>query len=441
MLSPDRLPDRRPGRLPLPSPRRRPDWHGAASALGRSLCAAAYWDEARQECNWIGHRDIEDALTAPYSDRNAALSPELYSGSSGVAWFLAELHGETGLPVALATARAALRRSIRYSRDFPSPAYPLSLYAGTLGLLHVAARLAAIAPDPALDEECARLFDQAREGWRRPHPYDIIGGNAGAILALLDLAESFRAEECRSLAHQLGEELCETASWAGDACTWRATGGFAELPPMTGFSHGVSGIAVSLLRLYELTGEARFLRTARGAFAFEDSLYNPMEKNWIDTRYPYEGQGSSLTGRFRLSWCHGAPGIALARALASRLDTERAETHARLAQAAAETTLTALTEKLQQPGHDATLCHGLAGFSEILLVLSEILDEDPYRERAERAFAKLLPRLGAWSDCPSGLICQGRTPCLMVGAAGIGLHLLRLGSPRRVPSPLLPGWR
>jgi len=437
MLSPDRC----PGILAPLSAGRIHDWHGAASALGHSLHAAAYWDEARQECNWIGHRDIEDALTAPYSERNAALSPELYSGSSGIAWFLAELHGETGMPEALDTAWGGLRRSIRYSREHPSPAYSLSLYAGTLGLLHVALRMAAVAPGLPLEEECARLFDEAVEGWRKSHPYDVIGGNAGAILTLLDIAGGFRTEECRSLAVQLGEELCETATWSAGICSWTATGGFAELPPMTGFSHGVSGIAASLLRLYELTGETRFLRTARGAFAFEDARYNPEEKNWVDTRYPYEGEGATLQGRFRLSWCHGAPGIALARALASRLDTEGAEAHAGFARAAAETTLTALAEKLEQPGHDATLCHGIAGLSEILLVLGEALGEEIYRERAEQAFARLAPRLATWSDCPSGLVSQGRTPCLMVGAAGIGLHLLRLGSPRRVPSPLLPGWR
>jgi class II lanthipeptide synthase len=354
---------------------------------------------------------------------------------------LGELYGATGLRIARETAYGALRRSLRYVKEFPAPAYPLSLYAGHLGLLHVAVRLAELDPEESsMEEECGELLKRAWREWRSPHPYDVIGGNAGAILALLGISERFRTGECQELAVQLGEELCETAAWAGEICSWQATGGFAKLPPMTGFSHGASGIAISLLRLYQLTGDPRFLRTARGSFAFEDALYSSVEKNWVDTRYPHQRDGGTLTGRFRLSWCHGAPGIALARALASRLDADLAEHHAGLAQAAVETTVAAFTASIQQPGQDATLCHGISGLSEILLVVSEVLGTHEDRALAERWLSDWVPRLGNCRDCPSGLISKGRTPCLMVGSSGIGLHLLRLGSPRKIPSPLLPGW-
>jgi lantibiotic modifying enzyme len=409
--------------------------------IGRALCAGAYWDTAGRECNWMGHRDVEDALSAPYSERNAALSPELYSGTAGVGWFLAEVHGVTGDRLAGETARGALRRSIRYLREFPSPAYPLSLYAGHLGLLYAAVRLAEIDPALALHDECEQLFAHLERERHAPHPYDIIGGNAGAILALLEIAGRFRPQACRDLAAELGDELCEAATWSGATCCWQASGGFAKLPPMTGFSHGASGIATSLLHLHDATGDARLLRTARGAFAFEDSLYSASEKNWVDTRYPHHRQDGVATGRFRLSWCHGAPGIAMARAVASRLDTEHAEHHARLARAAAETTWKALDATAAQAEHDATLCHGVAGLSEVLLVVREVLGGDDHPDRAAAILAALAQRHGGWDQWPSGLQSRGKSPCLMVGAAGIGLHVLRLVHPGAAPSPLLPGWR
>lgn len=409
--------------------------------IGNALCASAWWDPADRECNWMGHRDVEDALSAPYTERNAALSAELYSGSGGVAWFLGELHGVTGDRRTGEVARAALRRSIRYLLEVPSPVYPLSLYAGHLGLLWAAVRLAEISPALALADEQDRLFAHIRRERHAAHPYDIIGGNAGAILALLDIAERFEPAACRDLAAELGAELCDAASWSGEACYWQSTGGFSQLPPMTGFSHGASGIAASLLRLYEVTGEARALRAARGAFGFEDALYSPSERNWVDTRYPHHRRDGAISGRFRLAWCHGAPGIALARAFASRLDPERAEIHRGLARDAADTTWTALESAIAEPDHDATLCHGIAGLAEILLVVGELLGSDPRRDAADHRLAGLAERYDHGERWPSGLQSRGKSPCLMVGASGIGLHLLRRAFPGRVPSPLLPGWR
>ena len=70
--------------------------------------------------------------------------------------------------------------------------------------------------------------------------------------------------------------------------------------------HGVTGIGWSLHKLARATGDARHLRTAKGAFAFEDSLFDVEEQNWLDLRE----LGGPKTGR---AWCHGAVGIALAR--------------------------------------------------------------------------------------------------------------------------------
>ena len=412
-------------------------WAAAAAAIGRSLEQTAYWDDAREECNWLGHRDIEDALTAPYSVRNAALSPELYSGSSGVAWFLAELGAALGDASLLETARAALRRSVRYLRKHSTPAYPLSLYAGQLGLLWVSVRLAELTADPSLEEDSAWLFEEALRGRGQPHPYDVIGGNAGAIVGLLHIAGSFRPGPCRELALDLGDELCRAATWADGACSWQASEGFTKLPPMTGFSHGASGIAVALLHLFELTQERRFLDVARGAFAFEDALYNPRERNWIDTRYPYRHEDGAVVGRFRRRWCHGAPGIALARALAVRLDPNGAERHEELARAAVATTIAALEECAREPDHDTTLCHGIAGLAEISLVVDGLLGRAESAATAEAILAERIARYGGWRDWPSGLGTRGPTPCLMVGASGIGMHLLRRAVGDTLPSPLL----
>ena len=64
-----------------------------------------------------------------------------------------------------------------------------------------------------------------------------------------------------------------------------------------------------------MTGKERFRTAACAAIAYERSLFSPETGNWPDLR---ELKTSRQTGdddqqRFMMAWCHGAPGIGLAR--------------------------------------------------------------------------------------------------------------------------------
>lgn len=88
--------------------------------------------------------------------------------------------------------------------------------------------------------------------------------------------------------------------------------------PLTGFSHGNAGIALSLLRLAAVSGERRFHQAALAAMAYERSRFSPEAKNWPDLRrldVPAQSSQTSHEGvhRFMVAWCHGAAGIGLAR--------------------------------------------------------------------------------------------------------------------------------
>lgn len=109
----------------------------AARRIGSRLCADALYDRTGRLCNWMGRRDVPDPVLARYSVCNAALGPELYGGSAGVALFLAELYGRTREEAARQTARAAIRRSVDYMRRFPTGASPLSFFSGHLAIAYV----------------------------------------------------------------------------------------------------------------------------------------------------------------------------------------------------------------------------------------------------------------------------------------------------------------
>ena len=415
---------------------------GFVTRIGDSLCASARWDDEGLRCNWVASRDIEDREIAPYSQQTAALSHEIYSGSAGIALFLAELHAVSGDAAHARTALGAWRRSVHYLRRQPTPVPPFSFYAGHLGVAYAGLRLCRSLPDRAgsLEADVHWLVDAAVQGRDVHHGLDQIGGNAGAIAPLLILGDALRRDDCFQAAHALCEEIVDKSQWKDHLCSWdfeKVHGIEMDTPPMTGFSHGASGIAIGLLELYARTGDDRYLHTARGAFAFEHALFDASAGNWIDTRYPHTKGDSGITGICRSAWCHGAPGIALTLLRAAALDPGHAEHHLHYGRIALATTLRFLDERSDGDLADATLCHGTCGLSEIIYICGELLDEPALTSAATtfmEGFARSFPTPGRWS---SGLTTHMPTLGLMIGDAGIGLHALRVATGGRTPSVLL----
>ena len=133
---------------------------------------------------------------------------------------------------------------------------------------------------------------------------------------------------------------------------------------------------MALFELHAATGHSEFLETARNAFAYEDSLFNPGRGNWPDLR-----EEASTSG-FACVWCHGAPGIVLVRLRAAALDPERSDTYLAMARTGLATSLAAIDHGLSNPRWDTSLCHGLAGMGEILLIAGKLLDDSSYHARA-----------------------------------------------------------
>jgi hypothetical protein len=410
----------------------------AAIRIGDRVCRTAYWDRDGQLCNWMGRSmaDEADGGGMPITPTAAALGPDLYSGSAGVALFLGELFAMTRCALHRHTALAAIERSILQLENLSvkGRAQALSFFVGDLGVAWTARRLALLTDDASLLSRANSVFDRVMAAPTRPHRLDLIGGNAGAIPVLLGLARDTGFVDFDNLAILLGEELCRTARRDGDACFWQpelASGaGFSALP-LGGMSHGAAGMGLALFELYAATGRLDFRETARGAFAFEDALFDRGRGNWPDLREPL------TTPHFARAWCHGAPGIAVTRLRAAALDPDRAPDYLEKAQIALKSTTDAIEVGLASAGSDTSLCHGLAGLGEIALIAGQV-QKDPVRHAQARALADaLIDQHGTKCDWPSGVPSRGLNPSLMIGLAGVGHWLLRLLTPDSVPSILL----
>jgi len=346
--------------------RRSSEFLDAAVAIGDTFCTQAFWDSSGSLCNWMGRTANEvsqrgEALTPT----SAALEAELYGGSAGVGLFLAELGAFTGDDRHRRTAVGAMRRSFRHLELHPRKGVSsLSFFRGDLGVAFAARRVSRLLGAPELDAPVAEILGRVANAVGEPHDLDVIGGNAGAIPALVALDHVRPADECRKLAIILGDQMLRSGRQEGAVWTWNpdeTSGPEMASEPLAGLAHGASGMGLALFELHAATGRSEFLDAARGAFAYEDALFDSRQGNWPDLRrFERFEVGRAETG-FAVAWCHGAPGIALARLRASVLDPARADEHLATARTAIDTTLRGIDKRLALATADTSLCTDLPG--------------------------------------------------------------------------------
>jgi type 2 lantibiotic biosynthesis protein LanM len=259
----------------------------------------------------------------------------------------------------------------------------------------------------------SRLLDT--DGLRADKNLDVLGGAAGVILSLLPLWERTGEAELLEKAVICGERLLEMRTAEGAWLT-------GARRPMAGYSHGAAGIGLALLRLHAAAPDPRFREAAMAGFAYERTLLSPEACNWEDLRDDVERKDRFVMA----SWCHGAPGVALSRIGALRL-VQGDELESPLC-SDLEYGLRYLAGG--EIGSNGTVCCGEMGRAETLLEAARYLKrpelEVQARQRASCAVAGLLPV----EETPF-------VPGLFNGSAGIGYGLLRLIAPDRLPSILL----
>lgn len=399
----------------------------AALRLGREIAAAAVWSGER--CTWIGATS-EDGSAGQTRLTYVSFGPDLYGGTAGVGLVLAELFDAGGgeEPELRRAALGALEHALARAGEVPAPAR-LGVYAGRLGIALGAARAGTVLGEPALLARAGRLVD-GLDYEAEPLENDLIAGRAGGILALLALRELGVEEATSARATALGEGLLAAADRRDAGWSWPSPSS-PRAANLTGLSHGAAGIGVALLELHRESGEPAFREAAEAAFAYEHSLYDPGARNWPDLReIVLRDRPADAAPPCSTLWCHGAPGIALARLRACELGTVGdCEGEARVA---VETTATSLRDLIAAGNY--SLCHGLAGNAEVVAEAASLLGEDPApaREVADAGIERYLETGAPW---PLG-VPGGQTDSLLLGRAGIAYFYLRLHDRRR-PSLLL----
>jgi lantibiotic modifying enzyme len=392
-----------------------------------------FLDPATQAASWILSREVNEKPKIGYWPSRQDLPVEekcdLYYGNAGVILFLQELSRATGRK----EYAEAIGRGIGFlDQNLPE----IKLYGLYDGLAGIAYSLAQQSDNPEALALCAKAVDrliegaskQSNGGVRWNDGNDIMGGSAGIGLTLLALGQQLHRPELIALSVQAGIDLLARSVPAAQGRYWLHE--ITAQKQYPNFSHGTAGIAYFLLKLYQRSGETRFLDAAVAGAKYLNSIasLNPSTRCLVPHDLPDQ---SDL---FYLGWCHGPAGTDrfLYELSAVTNDTQWKS----FANAAADSVVHSGIPEKQTPGfwNNLSRCCGAVSVGEFFLAryrLTQVVADRAFAIRIGEYLKSRAERNGSglkWVQAenrvePDNL--QAQTG-LMQGAAGIGLFFIHL---------------
>ena len=392
-------------------------WLQLAREIGNFLDAKAI--RSGSQVTWVGYHRVGDGFMMGY------LPAKLYSGQLGVVWFLAQLAEQTGMDRYKTLARQGLDFFADQQLDRLLQQPGIGAFDGLGGAVYVLGHLDRLWAEVDLSTDINRVLDRLQELVPKDPCLDMVSGAAGCLLALLGLHRTTGSAKALATAIQCGESLLSSIDTRNGEITWTSS---LFDNPLTGFSHGLSGIATALAQLSVFWRPEVLQAKIQQLIAFEDAYFDQQRLNWQDLRRPDDGTGAG--DGFMWAWCHGAPGIVAGRyAMADLLpDPLRAQVLVKAAQA---------LPSLENHGGSSenNLCHGAFGNLDLLLSVATARRDAEMRERCAGFMAGAVERLLQGRSMSRWLEDQKRLD-LMLGISGIGYALLRVNDPA-TPSVLL----
>lgn len=410
----------------------------AARAIADDLAASA----TRSDAGVCWHGDDlagttpEDAVVV-----HGPVGPALYSGSAGMAWFLGHLAAATGDRLVARTAVEALQAALVEARTSTTT----SLFSGRTGIawaaVDVAQRLGV--PDLARDAlALARQVADDLEQWpdeRRDN--DLLAGLAGVVIGLLAISQRVSARRLSDAAAVAASQLASASTRDAFGAHWPDPSD-ETAPGLCGLGHGASGAAWALAEAGWSAGAPDVTPLVQEALRYERGWFSPERCAWADLRGAHQGGTRHDWPAWTSAWCHGAFGIGAFRWRLYEKTRDRTALAEASASIEAARTLVAHARQALRAGivSDVTLCHGLGGAIELMLLAYEVTGERDHLVAARRAGDLCLAIRDAnqrrWTV---GLRKARHVPGLFTGLAGIGVTMLRLHEISAVASPMLPG--
>lgn len=381
------------------------------------------------DCNWLSLEYMPTAhryLLKPLDD-------SLFTGRIGVCLFLAALAKVTGEAKYKSTALKALtslQHTLKQAEAHTRFVEPGLGIIGIGGIVYSLVKISNFLGEPELlttAQDLTKLITS--EVIAQDNKLDIIFGVAGAMPGLLSLYQETKDRSILDTAIICGNHLLSKQTDTYPRA-WK-TLAEARDKPMTGFSHGASGIALSLLRLYEATSNQAYLEAAKEGIKYEKTAFDKSQKRWHDFRLSPKANQLDIM----YAWCNGSPGIGLAR-LGSLPTIATQEIYDDIKIALDMTQKYELFNGSRSVDH---LCCGSLGRAELFILASEKLNNQEWLTFARKntalivAKAKENKKYSLLPHLPNSIL----NPSFFKGSAGLGYQFLRLANPQLLPSVLI----
>ncbi len=391
-----------------------------ASKIAAHLESLAYTDDTGATWLSLYFPDEKTALLQP-------LGLDLYSGLSGAALFLLYLHKTTGDE---GCKRLLLKiiHTLDSLLDTPLDGVGIGAFTGIGGVIYTYTHLGVVLGESAYLDKASLYTRLIPELIYSDNKLDLINGCSGAILTLAVLYRAQPAPHILEAIEECANHLVKKAHRTPQGVGW-VIPEFSSMP-LAGLSHGTSGFAMALLQAATLTGKSLYRDMALDALSYERSVYSDRFGNWLDLRE--FGEPPNPDEAPLAAWCHGAPGIGLARLwMWDYFNVDEQRQMRQEVDAAIRTTV-----QTPFPTANHSLCHGALGNLEFLFAANRFFDDLPLDDTVEQLISVILDSMdknGWMCGVPGGIETVG----FMVGLSGIGYELVRLAYPDAVPSILL----
>lgn len=393
----------------------------AALHIGNQICRAALRAKG-SGATWMTMKSASPKQTIQIAD----VGNTFFDGRTGIAMFLASLYAvsnqEKYHKMSCEAIRPVLEELLASAKCGIVTSTSLHGLTGIPGILYGLMTIDNLLQHGGIRHAISEILKELNSDIREEQQPDVLNGVAGTLLCTA--AMSVYIPDALSISRRCGEYLLS----ARDCFTAKGSGWSTfEGRMITGFAHGQAGIAYALDKLGKLTGEVKYTIAAREAVALENSTFSAGVSNWPDLRWTDSPKQADI---FADGWCHGAPGIALARA--AMTDSGGFDL-SRDIQAGVSSIFAS------RSGRTDHLCCGSAGRILILNELSLYTGNENWRSASLQAATHIVGQAGQngnyrfwWTPKQYILL-----PSLFQGSAGIGYAFLRMIRPSRIPNVLL----
>ncbi|MBN8702531.1 MAG: hypothetical protein J0M08_05675 [Bacteroidetes bacterium] len=372
----------------------------------------------------------------------------IYNGTSGILLFFLELYKHTTnekyIPYIHGGANWLIAKTKKEETDY------YALITGRTGVSYTLLKIGQVLKNKKYITQAVEIIKDCEKFLVANKPIeDVLNGIAGTILGLLHLYDETKDESLLRFLNNYIAKLISQTHFSEKGIYWDRS--YQQIRGLCGFSHGAAGIGAVFFELAHYFKNPTFNELGELAFEYENQFYNPQYFNWPDFRKGFYSEEDYTNAEEALktndktyftkpgymsAWCHGAPGIGLARWRAHQLTNNKEY----LQDALNATKNTVLTELgTGHSGKTFSLCHGKGGNADIFIDAYLITQSEEYLNYSLTAAEMALKHKKEGNLYHSGYSTfSEEDTSLYMGNAGIGYFYLRTLFPKSVDSITFP---